>query len=72
MMNMDNEIIEIANSLLSSMAASTSTRSDHKLIHELYLTLNVSRNLSLQRRAEVGITDDTDSHIIIEPSSPEV
>ena len=73
MMNMDNEIIEIANSLLSQMAASTSARSDHKLLHELYLSLAVSRYLSRKRREELGLLDDEeDSHIVIEHSSAEV
>ena len=69
---MDNEVIEKANSMLASMAKTTSARSDVDLLCEMFLTLNTMRSLSYEKRVSGEIFMESDSHITVDAAGPEV
>ena len=69
---MDNEVIEKANSMLASMAKTTSARSDVNLLCEIFLTLNTMRSLSYEKRVSGKIFMESDSHVTVDAAGPEV
>ena len=72
MYNMCGENIEIANSRLCGQTGSYSGRSDHTLMTEMYLNLNIANSLSQERRREDELLDDDNYRCVVEDNSPEV